>query len=168
MAYEVANLVNERPIGYRPAPDSSINILTPNLLLLGRSTARNTGLCLPDSGNLKTRFQMVRDVAEHFWKRWSELYVPSLVKQTKWVNPGRNLEPGDIVLIAERGFKAEYRLAQVVEAFPGSDGQVRKVSLRYKNFKPDEPTEVYKGATDTVITRAVQKLALIVPLETGE
>ena len=39
VAYETANMVNERPIGFRPTPDSPINILTPNSLLLGRSAA---------------------------------------------------------------------------------------------------------------------------------
>ena len=29
VAYEIANLINERPIGSRPSPDSPINILTP-------------------------------------------------------------------------------------------------------------------------------------------
>ena len=81
VAYEIANLVNERPIGSRPAPDSPINILTPNTLLLGKSAADNPGFSLPDSSNLKTRFQLVQSVSELFWKRWSELYAPTLIKK---------------------------------------------------------------------------------------
>jgi len=35
VCYEVANVLNERRIGYQPADDSEINIFTPNCLLLG-------------------------------------------------------------------------------------------------------------------------------------
>ena len=38
---EAANLLNERPIGALPSADSELNVLTPNSLLLGRSTAKN-------------------------------------------------------------------------------------------------------------------------------
>ena len=164
IAYEIANLINERPIGYRPAPDSQINIFTPNMLLLGRSSAKNPSIYLPEHSNISARFELVRSVATDFWKRWIELYVPSLVKQNKWLKPGRDLVSGDIVLIAERGFKGEYKLAQVTETFPGVDGRVRKVNLRYKNLKTNEPSKIYKGASDIVVSRAVQKLALVVPV----
>ena len=72
------------------------------------------------------------------------------------------------MLITERGLKGNYKLAEVVETFPGPDGKVRKVSLRYKNFKPGESASVYKGALDTVVIRAVQRLALIVPSESDK
>lgn len=38
---EVSNLLNERPIGTKPSTNSTINILTPNRLLLERATASN-------------------------------------------------------------------------------------------------------------------------------
>ena len=164
VAYEVANLVNERPIGHRPSPDSSINILTPNMLLLGRSTAKHEGASLPETGNLIKRFQLVRAVTEEFWKRWIELYVPSLVKQNKWLTPKRNLEPGDVVLVSDRSInKGTYRLAQVHQVFPGLDGKVRKVNIRYKNLGNDGTTADYKGARDVIVSRAIQRLALLVP-----
>ena len=164
LAYEVANLINERPIGFRPSPDSEVNILTPNNLLLGRSCAKNPGKLLPDCDHL-TRFRLVRDTAEQFWKRWVELYVPTLVRQAKWLKPRRNIQPGEVVLVADRSLKGDYKLARVVETIPGPDGKVRKVRLSYKNFKPGEPLTSYSGAPDTVITRAVQRLALIIPEE---
>ena len=65
-------------------------------------------------------------------------------------------------MILDKGFKGSYSLAEVIKTFPGSDGMVRKVSLRYKAYKPGEPLSKYNGATDIVISRAVQRLALIV------
>ena len=167
VSYEVANMVNERPIGYKPSSDSDLNIFTPNSLLLGRSSARNPGEWLPPADNLKTRFQLVTAVADTFWKRWCELYAPSLIRQNKWCGAGRNLKPDDVVLVSDRNLlRGKYRLARVLEVYPGVDGQVRKVSLAYKNFAPGEAMSEYKGVGDTVITRAVQRLALLVPEST--
>ena len=64
--------------------------------------------------------------------------------------------PGD------KGLKGSYTLAEVVEALPQPDGKVRKVSLRYKSYKPGEPISKYNGAADIIVTRAVQRVALIV------
>ena len=38
-----ANMVNERPLGTIPGPDSEISILTPYSLLFGRATVVNPG-----------------------------------------------------------------------------------------------------------------------------
>ena len=168
VSYEVANMVNERPIGYKPSADSELTIFTPNSLLLGRSSAKNPGQWLPPAENLKSRFQLVVSVADLFWKRWCELYAPSLVRQSKWYRQGENLKEGDIVIVCDSNhLRGEYRLARVKDVFPGIDGKVRKVSLAYKNFKAGEKISEYNGARDTIITRAVQRLALLVPEDTG-
>lgn len=76
VCYDVANLLNERPIGIRPTTDSEIRILTPNcLLLLGRATSTNRGgwqqgVCL------NTRYQLVKTISQKFWNKWTELYTP--------------------------------------------------------------------------------------------
>ena len=44
----------------------------------------------------------------------------------------------------------------------GNDGNIRRVRLSYRNFKIGEPVSEYSGAQDTIITRAVQRLALLV------
>ena len=165
-AYDIANTVNERPIGYRPSIDSSINILTPNSLLIGRSSSKNPGNWLPESGNMKTRLQLVSSITDQFWLRWTELYAPSLIRQLKWHKPSKNLEPGDVVLICDKNqLKGHYKLARVEKVFPGRDGHVRKVSLTYKNHRPGEPLTQYLGAPDTTVTRAVQRLALLAPMD---
>ena len=104
----------------------------------------------------------MRNTAQQFWDRWTELYAPSLIKQNKWINPKKSIEVGNVVLVADRSLKGDYKLARVVEVFPGIDGNVRKVRLCYNNFRPGEPLSSYAGAPDTKIIRAVQRLALIV------
>ena len=41
ICYEAAKLLNERPIVMLPGPDSNLNILARNTLLLGRDCAKN-------------------------------------------------------------------------------------------------------------------------------
>jgi len=61
--------------------------------------------------------------------------------------------------------RSEYRLALVKEVYPGDDHKVRKVLLSYKNYKVGEKISQYSGAKDQLITRSVQRLVLIVPVD---
>ena len=50
---------------------------------------------------------------------------------------------------------------------PSSDGHVRRVRIAYKNYRVGEQLREYKGTRDTEVERAVQRLALLVPVEEG-
>ena len=162
---EVSNLLNERPIGVKPSVDSTINVLTPNSLLLGRATASNPLGWQPYETSIVTRYHLVQSVVEDFWKRWTELYAPALVVQRRWHTATRNLRPGDVVIVADRNTLRDYRLALVKDVFPGEDGKVRKVTVRYKSYRTGEKVQEYRGARETVVSRAVQRLALLVPVD---
>ena len=166
---EVSNLINERPLGTMPSLDSSISILTPNSLILGRAVAKNPGGWQPQAGSAGERYRLVQEITAQFWKHWTELFAPSLVLQKKWRRACRSLKVGDVCLILESDtFKGDYRLGLVKKVVPGPDGKVRRVSLSYKNFKVGEALHEYKGAPDTVVERAAQRLVLLVPVEEAE
>ena len=163
---EVANIMNERPVGIMPGSDSPINLFTPNLLLIGRCTAKNPGGWQPDCGALIKRYEVVQSICQEFWRHWRQLYAPTLVWDKKWHTATRNLEVGDIVLMSDTNcFKGEYKLAAVRQVFPSTDGLVRRVSVAYKNFKIGESVYEYAGAPDVLVTRSVQKLSLLVPIQ---
>ena len=163
VCYEISNVLNERPIGTLPSVDAEISVLTPNCLLMGRSTAQNPGGWQPNH-NLLTKFSIVQDISNQFWQKWCELCAPALVIQRKWHTAHRNLQPGDVVIMADKNsLRGQYRIAMVKNVFPGSDGKVRRVSLTYKNFKVGEKVNHYSGVPDTEVTRSIQKLALLVP-----
>ena len=103
-------------------------------------------------------------MVEDFWKRWTELYVPTLLVQCKWHTERRNLRPGDVVIVADKNtLRGDYRLALVKEVFPGEDRKVRRVAIQYKSYRTGERAHEFRGARDTVVSRAVQRLALLVP-----
>ncbi|CAB4041710.1 PREDICTED: uncharacterized protein LOC107333192 [Paramuricea clavata] len=164
---EATNLLNEKPIGTLPSADSELNILTPNSLLLGRATAKNPGGWQPNGNNPGKRYHVVQIVTDEFWKKWTELYAPTLVIRRKWNTANRNLRPGDVVIIADRNtLRGDYRLGIVQEVFPSQDGKVRRVNVMYKNFQIGEKVQKYKGHNEAVIvSRSAQRLSLLVPVD---
>jgi hypothetical protein len=161
MLYDVANIVNERPIGTMPGSDSEINIITPNSLLLGRSTAKNPGGWEPRSSILK-RFHLVQEVSQAFWKQWTRSVAPGLITSTKWQVQKRNLQVGDVVLIcSESAIKGEYRLGVIKEVFPDSAGVVRKAAVMYKHHTMKDNK---LRSREEVVLRPIQRLALVAPI----
>ena len=163
LLYEVSNILNERPLGVLPGDDADINILTPNMQLIGRPFARNPGGWCKDS-RLSDRLDLVDEIADRFWKQWTTLYAPTLATQPKWYKRTRNLQPGDVVAVADsNSLRGRYYLARVMEVHPGRDGVVRRVTICYKSFKAGDKLHEYTGGRDVTISRSVQRLALLVP-----
>ena len=166
VCYEVANLVNERPIGRHPTSPEDGTYLSPNDLLLGRSSSRIPSGPFKEHLTLRQRFEFVQSIINRFWKKWISDYFPSLIIRQKWHTATRNVRVGDIVLVADSNVvRGEWKLARVNETFPGKDGQVRKVTLKYKNPRPREPIRQYKGHGFVTIDRPVHKLVVLVPIE---
>lgn len=68
-------------------------------------------------------------MVENFWKRWTELYAPTLLVQCKRHTERRNLRPGDVVIVADKNtLTGDYRLVLVKEVLPGEDGKVRRLA----------------------------------------
>ena len=156
--------MNEPPIGVKPSEDSIINVLTPNSLLLGwASTASNPLGWQPYDTNTSSWYHLFhQSVVKDFWKRWTELYVLTLLVQRKWFKmqlaPWRCSNQPD-----KNTLWGDYCLALVKEVFPREDGKVRRVAIQYiKSYRTGERAHEYRGARDTVVSRAVQCLALLV------
>lgn len=166
VCYEVANLINERPIGLLPDIDSNINVLTPNCMLLGRATASNPNVWAPEFLSLKDKCGVVGNIVEQFWKYWVQLFAPSLVYQKKWHNKNRELKKGDVVLVLDSDqFKGKYKLALVTETHISKDGKIRTATVSYKNFRTGEQVHEYKGLSHTSVRRSCHRLVLLVPVD---
>ncbi|XP_066941064.1 uncharacterized protein [Macrobrachium rosenbergii] len=162
--FEIANLMNSRPIGLKPGFDPSLGIyLCPNDLLLGHTGVQVPSGLWDESNNPRQSFQFMQKIVNSFWKRWQRDYFSSLLVRQKWHTQHRNLRPGDIVLIQENNIvKGAWKMAEVAVAVPRSDGQVRDVTLRYKVHKPGSQ---YKGQTDMLIKRSAHRLIVLLPVE---
>ncbi|XP_062586321.1 uncharacterized protein LOC134247947 [Saccostrea cucullata] len=161
--FEAANLINERPIGTKVCDPNEGTYLCPNDLLLGKSTVRVPQMQMEERCNPRLRWKFIQQLVDTFWKRWIRDYFPTLIVRQKWHTSRRNLKQGDLVLVQDTNLiRGKWKLAQVAEAEPGTDGKVRDVTVRYKNVGPGAK---YDGCTDTVIRRSVHRLVVILPVD---
>ena len=170
---EVASLCNERPIGLKPNLQSDPAFLSPNSLLLGRCSDRVSSGPFqkkidydidPDSD--KTRFLLVQKITNQFWKVWTKLFFPTLLRRPKWHYEKRNLCVGDVCVLKDsNALRGEWRLCRVKETLPDDDGKVRNVVVTV----PPPSLSLLKGAqypkkvSMIDLDRHVKNLIVIVP-----
>jgi hypothetical protein len=162
LGHQVADLINSRPLGVLGEVGDSLEILTPNNLILGRNSSDNPGNWSDISSC--PRLSTVNKIVNSFWTRWMQVVRPAMVLERKWNADVRNLCTGDVVLVLEKdAISKSYKLARVTEAVPDEDGKVRSVKLVYKSYRTG--TTTYTGSSAVEVRRCVQRLCLIVPVD---
>ena len=157
LLFEVANIINSRPIGVISGADPEFpNPITPNDLILGRSTNSVPQGPFESSTPITRRFIYVQQLIDEWWKNWYTSVLPSLVPSYKWLHKCRNVRIGDICLIRYKGIRATYRLGRVIGVHYGKDGLVRRLKLEYK---------LSNEKTFRTVERAIHGVAVIVPVE---
>ena len=156
--FEVATLVNGRPIGIVSGSDPRSPLpITPNHLILGRSTPDVAIGPFSNETNVNRRFKFVQTLVDDWWSHWYKNVLPSLVPSYKWTQKRRNVQIGDVCLIKYAGLKrGSYRLGRVKSTTPGKDNKVRSVTLVYKN----EGEKTFRE-----VERPIHGIAVIVPVE---
>ena len=152
--FEVANILNDRPIGCKPTSMEDGSYLSPNDLLLGRSSSR-----IPDVPfKLGDRYQLVQWIVNSFLGEMDNPFFSSLLTRQKWHVSRRNVNTGNIVLVQDSNqILGKWKLGRVTVAEPSlRDGFVRNVTIQYKN----------KNSKNFImISRPVQKLVIVVLIE---
>ena len=150
--YEVAQLVNQRPIGRKPSNPQECAYLCPNDLILGRSSTHIPQGPFLDT-NTKDRYKFIQAVLNNFWKRWTREVFPGLVIQPKWHVDRRNATVGDVVLIQDSNVvRGEWKMGVISAVTPSKDDRIRKVDVTYK-----------RGSTSITVSRTVQRLIILIP-----
>nr|XP_054768267.1 uncharacterized protein LOC129275809 [Lytechinus pictus] len=98
---EVANLVNQRPIGRVPNDPDDGSYLSPNDMLLGRASTSVPQGPFRETPNPRHRVEFVQRIINSFWKVWNRDVFPLLVPRRKWNVEKRNVRVGDIVLMSD-------------------------------------------------------------------
>ena len=167
---EAEAVVNSRPLttDNTTSPDSP-ELLTPNHLLTQKSK-----VVLPPPGVFQTsdlysrkQWRRVQHLTNEFWVRWRKEFLHSLQERSKWTDPKRNLDVGDIVLIKEEEApRNQWKLARVEETYQDSDGLVRRVKLAVGDAHLTNRGKRVKPMS--VLERPIQKLVLLLPNQTDE
>jgi hypothetical protein len=164
--FEVANYINERPIGLKNNDPNEGSYLCPNDLLLGRASSSVPPGSWSAKECFKLRWKFVQQVVDSFWNRWIRDYFPTLIIRPKWQSSTKNLKVGDIVMVQDSNLvRGQRKRVQVHEANLGKDGKVRGVQIRYKAL---ETNNTYHGCDDTRIRRSVNRLVVFLPVEEHE
>ena len=72
----------------------------------------------------------VQHLANVFWKRWIDEFLPMLNKRQKWLTKEENLKKDSIVLlIHERVLRAKWLLVRVVDVYPDKNNLQTKSGL---------------------------------------
>ena len=122
--FEIANLLNERPIGINPTDPEEGTYLCPNDLILGRASTRVPPGTMDTSPNLKRRWAFIQQIVDSLWKRWHRDYFHTLIIRQKWHVARRDLQVGDIVLVQDANtIRGNWRLAEVKEKNMGKMGE---------------------------------------------
>ena len=79
---EVANLVNQRPIGRIPYDPDDGSYLCPNDILLGRASSHVPQGPFRETKNPRLRVEFVQKIADSFWKRWTrDVFLPLIPRK---------------------------------------------------------------------------------------
>ncbi|CAB4033111.1 Hypothetical predicted protein [Paramuricea clavata] len=147
---EVEAMLNSRPLVYGGSSDSptDLSVITPNHFLHGRASSNvSPGEFNQRDMSLRRRWRHSQFLANQFWRRWSNEYIPQLIKRSKWNVAHRNLRRGDLVLIVEKDVpRSHWRLGRVIAPIASEDGLIRSAEIATK--------------TGT-LTRPVGRLALL-------
>ena len=139
----VENQLNNLPIGYTYGRDQDntplLKMLCPNMLRVGRSNERalNGPMRLPaGDGELLREVQKIYD---SWFKIWNVSYLPKLFYQPKWFKQDQDLKEGDIIMFqkSDSALDTCWTLGTVEQLVRGRDNLVRRVVVRYRNFKED-------------------------------
>lgn len=80
-------------------------------------------------------------MTQHFWRRWSNEYLTTLLHRYKWSKQTPEPAVGDIVLVKEDNLPpCRWLLGRVVEKHPGLDNLTRVVTLRSNGSTFKRPT----------------------------
>ena len=152
----VENEMNNLPLGYSYGRDADnspmLKLIFPNMLRVGRNNKRALeGLVrLPNGpGILMDKVEKAYAV---FFRLWNITMVPKLLKFHKWYDGESRLAVGDVVYFQknESDLASRWSIGQVVEVVEGTDGVIRRATVKYQNSAETEPRETDRAARKLV------------------
>jgi hypothetical protein len=132
---ECENIVNSRPLTHVPIATEEEEPLTPNdFIKLHPNRQPPPGVFSEEDVNLRKQWRVCQQIAEMFWKKWREFYLPELTRRSKWFVKAPELQPGDVVLIVDNNApRNEWRKGLIEQIIKGKDDIGRVAIVRSNN-----------------------------------
>lgn len=178
-----ANLANERPVDARvQSREDCVEYITPNSLLLGRTSPRADPGDFQFDGYPYKRLQSIQQEVSRFWQKWCQLAGPNLFVRNKWHTKEQNVAVGDAVWLTDQSaVRGQYKLARVVSVNTDGKGIVRDVKVRtFPSYPVLLAKPIRRGAMKTsndgnkklsskipatILHRDVRRLVILLPVE---
>ncbi|XP_072022787.1 uncharacterized protein [Amphiura filiformis] len=123
---EVENTINSRPLNH--------------LLRLRNPETLPPGVFTEKDAYSRRRWRQVQFLADLFWKRWVAEYLPMLQTRQKWLQPKRNLQVGDIVLVLDNSApRNSWPMGRIEKIHVGNRGLLRSVTVKTQSTTLDRP-----------------------------
>ncbi len=129
---QIEACLNSRPLTPLPEDSDRLKVLIPGHFLIGKPLT-----ALPDSSEslrpitMLRRWNLCQKLTNHFWNRWTQEYLITLNRFSKWQKPTQNVQVGDIVCLRdEPTIPTKWPLARIAKVHPGQDGKIRVVTVR--------------------------------------
>ena len=100
---EVTAIMNSRPIVPVSSDPENPLVLSPAILLTQKTDSKPadlTGLSVKDA--YKAQWKHVQYLADVFWRRWKNEYLPLIQTHSKWAERSPNVKVGDVVLALDK------------------------------------------------------------------
>ena len=157
----IANAINNLPLalGNLKSDFESMDLITPNRLLLGRNNDRcPVGPVVLESYDKVLEHN--KDIFNSWFENWLLSHVPKLMEQPKWFRDDRNLQKGDIVLLLkhENKISSEYRYGMVESVEIGRDNKIRGAYVRYRSHDSNTNQITYRAVRSLVIIHSVDEI----------
>ena len=132
---EVEGIINARPLVPVTMDSKNDEPLTPNqLLLLHGNPYLPPGLFEKGDSYGKRRWAQVQYLAEQFWSRWVDEFLPNLTLRQKWFKTINNLQVDNVVLLVKSmQHRSKWLMGRVTGVFPDKKGKVKTVVVHTKN-----------------------------------
>lgn len=125
--------LNSRPLAPLSDTIDDYEPLTPGHFLIGSAlTAIPEPSTLDIPENRLTRWQMVRQLTERFWKLWQDDYVNTLQQRVKWNKIANNSVRVDQLVLLRNSLlpPCKWELGRIIQTHPGADGLVRVITVK--------------------------------------
>ena len=164
-----ASIVNDRPIGIRSLTDEDMIAITPNQLLVGRTTTTSSQPTQEEEENYGQASRYQEELLSTWWNMWKLQVFPHLLPYHtyKAAKRHRDLVVGDVCLLKyETKVRGFFQLCRVQDVFKDDHGVVRTVQVKYCPRRDKDEVNKTKGKLKTsLLTIGVQRLVLIQAVE---
>lgn len=143
---KIEAVLNSRPLCPLSADPNDLEAITPGHFLIGQPLNALPEYPYTDVKLYRlSRYQMLQQMTQNFWKRWSLEYLHILQQRVKWTD--RTTPPcvGDLVLVKDANLSPLcWRRGRIVNLIAGKDGSPRIADVQVR---------------DSILRRAVSTLS---------